>query len=839
MVLTCPRCQRSNPSDAAFCYLDGSALSADVSAPLQMGSRPFPQPFTLPNGESAQTFNQLAILFHNNWEAVKDLLIQNQIGPFFSGLGRMDLAMLASNLVKEPNKDRALDQLLSRFPADCLEPPNLQVEPTEINLGEVRVDQNRSFHLIIRNKGMGLLLGSLVSGCPWLVVGETNHSQRVFQTASEMQLSVKINGKELRAKEDNWVGELNIDSNGGQRRVRVKLTVPVRAFPEGMLKGATSPRKLAEKARTDPKKAAVWFENGSVERWYQNNGWTYPVQGPTGSGMGAVQQFFEALGLAKAPKLSINKQQVRIRAKAGERLQESLTIRTDVAKPVFASAVSDQSWLVVSKPQTKGNSVTFTAIVPSVPNQPKQLLKANVYITGNGNQRFIIPVMVFVEQGSGPPPIPTAAPYPPPNRSPFVQDSNAWGSAPTPVTVEPIPEVLPMQSIPDLPVLAVVPIHPESPPPPPPPPPGYGTTPLPRFAPPPPPTNGTAPIPKPLPKTQANQAKNPPMTWDSFRGVYWCGIFGGWSAFLGWLIAELLFGRWIDSSQSSGMGAAIPVLFMIVFISTVIGGGLSFIVELANRHWKEQVHRMGPGLIGGLLGGVAGGIVAIILFNMLQEVHYILGYVARILGLTVLGICIGTAEGLYEQSWQKIRNGLLGGALGGFLAGLLFTPITTLAGAVPGRALAFVLMGLFIGFFIGFVQFLLKEAWITVTDGFRPGREVMLDDGTVTMGTSEKSTLIFIAFGAKGVEPVHVFIRRTEEGKYKAEDNNTRSGTLLNDVPLKRPTELKDGDELRFGVNRVVFRESYRSNTQQPTNHSTTQPRSAPATVRGNHVRTK
>src|SRR5258707_444194 len=78
---------------------------------------------------------------------------------------------------------------------------------------------------------------------------------------------------------------------------------------------------------------------------------------------------------------------------------------------------------------------------------------------------------------------------------------------------------------------------------------------------------------------------------------------------------------------------------------------------------------------------------------------------------------------------------------------------------------------------------ILKEAWITVEAGFRPGRQIILGKDLITMGTSEKSSLIFIAFGAKGVEPTHLKITKQNDGRYLLEDNQSRSGTLLNGQP--------------------------------------------------------
>ena len=105
---------------------------------------------------------------------------------------------------------------------------------------------------------------------------------------------------------------------------------------------------------------------------------------------------------------------------------------------------------------------------------------------------------------------------------------------------------------------------------------------------------------------------------------------------------------------------------------------------------------------------------------------------------------------------------------------------------MSSRAFAFVLLGLCVGLFIGLAQVILKEAWLTVEQGFRPGRQMILGQDQITMGTSEKASLIFIAYGAKGVEPIHLKISKQKDGGYVLEDNQSRGGTLLNGAADRR-----------------------------------------------------
>src|SRR5439155_11150047 len=130
--------------------------------------------------------------------------------------------------------------------------------------------------------------------------------QKVFQFGDETVIAVQVRGQHLRAGSKPLEGQLVIDSNGGAFTVTVRADVPVTPYQGGAFDGAITPRRVAEIAKANPKDTAAYFENGRVAAWFHSNGWTYPVQGPSMSGMGAVQQFFEALGVARPPQVQVN-----------------------------------------------------------------------------------------------------------------------------------------------------------------------------------------------------------------------------------------------------------------------------------------------------------------------------------------------------------------------------------------------------------------------------------------------------------------------------------------------------------------------------------------------------
>src|SRR5207247_323927 len=118
--------------------------------------------------------------------------------------------------------------------------------------------------------------------------------------------------------------------------------------------------------------------------------------GPSASGLGAIQQFFEALGLTPPPKVEISERAVTLRGNPGDTLEHALEVKTQEKRPVYAHGVSDQPWLEVGRAKLAGRVATIPLRVPSVPQCDGEVLKAKLTVTSNGNQRFVVPVALEV-----------------------------------------------------------------------------------------------------------------------------------------------------------------------------------------------------------------------------------------------------------------------------------------------------------------------------------------------------------------------------------------------------------------------------------------------------------
>src|SRR5262249_17994053 len=158
------------------------------------------------------------------WAGARQLLEKGYLEGFLGGIGRSDLAMAAREAMRFPDRDRGLDQLLAKFPSNTLEPPKLKVDPADVNLGVLKMGQDRRFDLHLENRGMRLLYGSVSCGDNvWLALGDAPGApQKLFQFGDHLTIPVHVRGKQLRAGNKPLEGQLIVETNGGTHTVNVK-----------------------------------------------------------------------------------------------------------------------------------------------------------------------------------------------------------------------------------------------------------------------------------------------------------------------------------------------------------------------------------------------------------------------------------------------------------------------------------------------------------------------------------------------------------------------------------------------------------------------------------------
>lgn len=435
-TLTCNRCRRVNPAEASYCYFDGVPLTPGPGdRPARSGGKyTFSQEFVFPSGKRCRSFDEMAVGLAEDLNVASELLRRGWLEGFFRHLGRSDLAEAARQASQFPDPIRAVDLFLDRLPTNVLTPARLQVEPLNVHVGQLTAGKDHRISVHIANQGMRLLYGSLVVvDTPWLALGDPpGVPVKAFDCPHEIDVPVLICGEKLRAAKDTQTGRILVESNGGTVELVIRADVPIKPFPHGVLAGARSQRQLAEQAYKQPKEAAPLFESGAVARWYAENNWVYPVQGPTASGLGSVQQFFEACGLAKPPRVELKTKEIRVRGAIGARLGGQVRLQAVDKRPIFAYAFCDQPWVKVDRSELNGTRATIPVMIQIPASPPEVQPTARLIVISNGRQRFEVPITVTIDRTKPPVVLPA--------------EEAPKAAEPPPLAVPVVPSALPVRS---------------------------------------------------------------------------------------------------------------------------------------------------------------------------------------------------------------------------------------------------------------------------------------------------------------------------------------------------------------------------------------------------------
>jgi hypothetical protein len=292
----------------------------------------------------------------------------------------------------------------------------------------------------------------------------------------------------------------------------------------------------------------------------------------------------------------------------------------------------------------------------------------------------------------------------------------------------------------------------------------------------------------------------------SFRlFVYYCSLAGAASALAGWALGRLL--PYGDGAIAQGVKG--------LFLGLALSLGLALVDALWNLSLSRVFAIAARVLSAVLVGGMAGLLGALVgegLFRLLEWNPL------RIPGYVLVGLLIGLSVGVFDLlaslaanrdprgALRKVKSGLIGGTLGGVLGGVVSVLLhSSWKGLFHDKAAellwspsaaAFAALGACIGLLIGLAQVMLKEAWIRVEEGFRPGRQQILARDETTIGRAESCDVGL--FGDAAVDKLHARIRR-QAGEFILDDAGSATGTYVNGVRLAGPRVLRSGDLIRVG----------------------------------------
>ena len=305
----------------------------------------------------------------------------------------------------------------------------------------------------------------------------------------------------------------------------------------------------------------------------------------------------------------------------------------------------------------------------------------------------------------------------------------------------------------------------------------------------------------------------------SFRWfIYYCALCGGCAALVGWGMGK------IPPLSPSVMLDALKTLC----VGLMLGGVLAIIDSMLNFSWSQLITSVLRVMTAGFVGAVSGFFGGLVTGGVTRSLNFLpLQIAGQIIGWTLTGLLIGASVGVFDLlvsllkeqdthgAVRKVLHGLSGGAVGGLLGGVVYVLIQWFLGALFGdkmdldkmwspAAAGFVALGMCIGLLVGLAQVILKEAWVKVEAGFRPGRELIVAKEQIVIGRGESCDIGL--FGDAGVERTHARILRKGD-RYLLVDSDTPGGTYLNGRRIKEATPLRSGDEIRVGKNTLRFGE--------------------------------
>lgn len=310
----------------------------------------------------------------------------------------------------------------------------------------------------------------------------------------------------------------------------------------------------------------------------------------------------------------------------------------------------------------------------------------------------------------------------------------------------------------------------------------------------------------------------------SFRlFVYYCFLFGAWAGFLGWLLGVMLAPKVPQASADTYFATVLRTSIIGMFLGFSVAVWLSTLdaaFSLTLRKPGKIVARVFAAMLLGLFGGLFGSFVGGSVYHFVQwDSIFMISWI-------IVGMLVGMSISFFEVcaslitakdfggAFKKFVKCVIGGTVGGFVGGLIALVLRKAAEIVfSGKdvnalfsptAIGFVAIGACIGLLVGLAQIILKEAWIKVEAGFRPGREMLLAKEKTTIGRAEGSDIAL--FGDSGVEKAHANIL-LDGGRYFLEDLQTPGGSYVNDQKVQGRIALVTGDLIRVGNSVLRFNE--------------------------------
>jgi hypothetical protein len=303
-----------------------------------------------------------------------------------------------------------------------------------------------------------------------------------------------------------------------------------------------------------------------------------------------------------------------------------------------------------------------------------------------------------------------------------------------------------------------------------------------------------------------------------YSSWFYLAIASGLGAFIAWATLEPFFQEGDVADEEFHLASFLMFPAVAAGVGLFLGAAEGIMCRNPRRALTSGVVGLGVGLGGGMVASVVGNFIFIIMTmiavqfwdhpqpnQMPTGLALLILMMGRAAGWAIISIPAGLGQGLALREKRVILNGVVGGVLGGLLGGLLFDPICllfqTLERATLSRAVGFTIIGLSVGLFVGLVEGWTKTAWLLMRAGPLAGKQFVLFRDSTVLGSSPKAEVYL--FKDEAIEPRHAVIYN-RGGRFEIEDCDTRDGTYVNGVPIKRQL-LNSGDKVVLGQTVLEF----------------------------------
>lgn len=243
---------------------------------------------------------------------------------------------------------------------------------------------------------------------------------------------------------------------------------------------------------------------------------------------------------------------------------------------------------------------------------------------------------------------------------------------------------------------------------------------------------------------EVGEAKRSNDAWLTILALVGGGVVAGLITFVLWQILPKS-----NDTTAENMKASFSIALVIALVLTIADAAMS-----------RSLAKVGNALILSVPTAIVGGLVLGYLANILY-VDLVQSLVAQLqasgqltiegftsrnhlnrgLAWSLLGVAAGISVGVPSKSMRRVLITGLGGLIGGFLGGFSFDFFT---GEQAAQGVGLAITGAIIGLSVSGLEQVSKSSWIEITRGGMAGKQFILYQNAVTLGSSPAANITLI-----------------------------------------------------------------------------------------------